>query len=233
MKTRILGVALVVMGLGMGNSALAQEAYDWSGVYIGAHGGFSFSDSSYDHVETFGVGGAERNREAFDVSPSGLSGGLQAGVLKQFGRFVVGAEAAYDFYRADDDARTDLNGIPRTRETEIGGIWNLSAKTGYAWERTLGYVKAGYANTKLTYTNTRIADGVVVGESEHRAGGLLLGVGLEHAFTEKWSVGAEYNFMKFNVGSQQQTRNGAPVAAYNDGNDLSVHNLSVRLNYRF
>src|SRR5690606_14207990 len=132
----------------------AQNYYDWSGFYVGAHGGYSWFKSEYDHIETTGVGGPPINSEHLSGSPSELSARLQAGYQHQFDRFVLGAEVEYTWYDADARAFTDLNGIDRYRETEIDEAWSVAARAGYAWDRTLGYVKAGYSNAKLSYTNT-------------------------------------------------------------------------------
>lgn len=65
--------------------------------------------SSYDHVETLGVGGSEDNREFFSTDGSSVAGGFQAGVQQQFDQFVLGVEGFYTFLDAKDSSQTDLN----------------------------------------------------------------------------------------------------------------------------
>ena len=208
--------------------------YDWTGFYIGAHGGYNWSKNKYNHVETSGVGGSVTSSEHFKVDPSGWSGGFHAGYLHQFNHFVLGAEVGYTFHDADDHAFTNLSSFARSRETSIDDIWNISAKAGYAWDRTLGYVKAGYANTEVTYTNRRLDTGAIVGRSDDRVGGFIIGAGVEHALTDNWILGAEYSFTKFDVNNQQQhDLTGQPVAAFNSSNHLSSHNVNLRLSYKF
>ncbi|MFC6444475.1 outer membrane protein [Shinella zoogloeoides] len=214
-------------------SITPAAAEDWSGFYLGVHGGGAWSPSSYDHVETLGVGGSEDNREFFSTDGSSVAGGFQAGVQQQFDQFVLGVEGFYTLLDAKDSSQTDLNGIPRTRETRLNDYWGAAARVGYNLDNAMPYLKVGYAGTTLDYVNTRIADNVVVGESSNKVGGVLLGAGVDFALTKNWTVGADYSFTKFNVGSQQQTRDGAAVAAYNDDNDVKLHLVTIRLNYKF
>ena len=53
------------------------------------------------------------------------------------------------------------------------------------------------------------------------------------AFTPNWSVAGEYNFYSFDAGRQQQALGGVPVAAFNDAIDFNIHQVLVKLNYRF
>ncbi len=225
--------AVVANAADMKAPAASSDSYDWSGVFVGANVGGAWNPASYTHVETAGVGGAAVNREAFSTNGSSVLGGFQIGAQHQFERFVVGAEGGYSFFDATDSERTNLNGIPRIRETELKDLWHISARFGYAFDRILPYVKAGYANSELKYTNTRIADGVIVGQSSDRAGGLTVGGGVDFALTENWILGAEYSFTKFNVGSQQQTRGGVPVSAFNASNDVDLHTFALKVNYKF
>ena len=109
-------------------------ADDWSGFYLGVHGGGTWTPSSYDHVETFGVGGSERNREVFSTDGSSVAGGIQAGVQHQFDHFVLGVEGFYTFLNASDSRQTNLNGIPRTRETQLNDYWGGAARVGYSFD---------------------------------------------------------------------------------------------------
>ena len=66
-------------------SITPAAAEDWSGFYLGVHGGGAWSPSSYDHVETLGVGGSEDNREFFSTDGSSVAGGFQADRVPQRG----------------------------------------------------------------------------------------------------------------------------------------------------
>jgi outer membrane immunogenic protein len=230
----LLSVATNAADFNSGDTSLPiEQHYNWSGAYVGGHGGYSWFKSRYDHIETAGVGGAAVNSEHFVVKPSGLSGGLHAGYQHQFNSLVIGAEVDYTWYDADARAFTPLNGFNRFRSTEIENAWSVAAKFGYAFDRALGFVKAGYSNAELKYINTRIDTGAIVGQSDDRVGGFLIGTGVEHAITDNVIIGAEYRFTKYSVGDQQQFRNGVAVSAFNDNNKLQNHSLNLRLSYKF
>lgn len=211
----------------------ADGVYDWSGIYVGANAGGAWTPASYSHAETAGVGGPVINREFFSTDGSSFTGGFQVGAQKQFDNFVVGVEGFYTLLNAEDSARTNLNGIPRIRETQLEDMWGATARVGYAFDHFLPYLKAGYASSELSYVNTRIADGVVVGRSSDWVGGFIIGAGVDYAITDKWLLGADYSFTKFDVGAQQQTRDGVAVSAFNDQNDVKMHAVTLRLNYKF
>jgi outer membrane immunogenic protein len=223
------GIALAVGFL----AAAPVLAGDWSGFYLGVNGGIASNSTSYDHVETFGVGGPERNREAFSTDDSSAAGGFQAGYQQQFGDVVLGVEGFYTLLDSEGSGRTNLNDFPRTRESRLTDYWGGAARIGYSIDNILPYVKLGYAGSTLDYTNTALGSGVVVGSSSERVGGVVLGAGVDFAVTENWTVGADYSFTKFDVGSQQQTRDGVPVSAFNDDNDAKLHLVTIRLNYKF
>jgi outer membrane immunogenic protein len=147
--------------------------------------------------------------------------------------WLAGLETAYTFQDLDDSASTNLNGIPRTRRTEIGDMWSIAGRLGVVSGPWLGYGKIGYANAEIGFVNIRNSTGAVLGESHEREGGLLLGAGVEYAFTNNISLGLDYTFVNFNVDRHQQERGGVPVAAYNDDIDAQLHQVSLRLNYRF
>lgn len=235
-KIAVVSMGFIAAGISAASAAdFAAEGalYDWSGIFVGGSVGGAFNPTRYTHFETAGVGGAIVNSEVFSTNGSSVFGGLHVGAQHQFDNIVVGAEAGYSFFKARDSQRTDLNAIPRTRETKLEDMWHVEARLGYAFDRVLPYVKAGYANSQLSYTNTRLSDGVVVGASEDRVGGYLLGAGVDVALTENWILGAEYTFTNFNVGSQQQFRAGAPVSAFNGGNNVELHTVGLKLSYKF
>ena len=213
--------------------ALVESIYNWTGFYVGGHVGYAWSPVSYTHNETAGVGGAILNSVGYNPEPAGFTGGGQIGYNYQFAnRFVLGIEASYSYF--DESASASVVAAPpRTRTTSVSDIWSVSGRLGYAFSNALVYVKGGYANAELSFSNTLNATGAVLGQSSTRADGYVLGAGLEYAITPNWSVAGEYNFYDFNPGNQQQTLNGAPVAAFNSGIDFNIHQVLVKLNYRF
>ena len=203
---------------------------NWTGVYVGGNAGYAWTDSSFTHLQ-----GGDATGERFSNRPNGALGGAQIGARYQIqNNLVVGAEFAYSFRNAKDQKRTDLDGFSRNRISEVGNIWSISGNLGYSFDGYLAYVKAGYANTALRYSNNAIDDNRVLGRSKTNVGGYVVGGGLEYAITKNISLAAEYNYYNFSVGEQTQLRpEGGLAQAVNARNNLSSHAALAKLNYRF
>jgi outer membrane immunogenic protein len=174
------------------------------------------------------------NTERFSTEPSSFSGGLQLGYDYQFqNNLLLGVEADYHWQDASASASTTLNGFPRTRETRFGDTWSVVGRLGYAWGSTLAYVRGGYASSELSFANTANFNGALLGASRTHTDGYVIGGGVAYGFAPNWSLGAEYNFYSFDPGRQLQTLNGVAQAAYNDNIDFNIHQILVKLNYRF
>lgn len=98
-------------------------AFNWSGAYVGAHGGLGFTGSPNPF--------ADRNGVAF---------GAQAGYNMQMGPGIVGAEIEGS-YLGDTDHKVSGG---KLKEKWRGAI---KAKAGLSFDQTLVYGTAGYAMT--------------------------------------------------------------------------------------
>jgi outer membrane immunogenic protein len=143
--------------------------YNWSGIYIGANGGYAFGT-------TTPTGGAGFNTNGF------LAGGTVGGNI-QWGGFVLGAEGDWDW--------SNLNGtgiIGGTAGT-FNSNWLATARgrAGWAFDRVLLYGTGGgaFANAGFTGLGSTTMDGWT-------AGG-----GLEFAFAPNWTAKAEYLYVDF------------------------------------
>jgi outer membrane immunogenic protein len=66
---------------------------------------------------------------------------------------------------------------------------DVTAKFGWAWDRTLIYGKAGWGSENINSTATPTFAGF---NDDRRTGGLVLGGGIEYAMAPNWSIGVEY-----------------------------------------
>src|SRR5262245_30517769 len=111
---------------------------NWSGVYIGAHGGYGFADVDY----TVTVQGLPADHMSQDAS-GGIYGG-QLGIQRQYGRIVGGVEVTYSELDFSDTAASSI--IPdRWRTVDINSLFTATARLGLATDRALLYIKGGYA----------------------------------------------------------------------------------------
>jgi len=223
---------------------------NWTGFYIGAHGGGAYGR---DHIGFTGYPQVANTRTA------GLLGGGQIGYNYQLAnRFVLGVEG--DASWADikggrtcgTDTGLDANGNPGgfspfflTCNSRLNWLASATARLGYAWDRSLLYVKGGAA-----FTNETVSANCIVGPfnvpgnirtCNNQAGVLInsistsgnrvgwtIGFGGEFALTANWSAKAEYSYMDF--GSRTALASDG-TTFLTSGTDLQV--TKVGLNYRF
>lgn len=160
----------------------AAATIDWSGIYIGGHGGYSsaalgfkgaFQPLIYQqtHAST-----AETDLNASSLITPGSKRvgdrgfGAYAGYNVQFDEVVIGIEADYtsfgrDGTTSDSIARTRTNStglletvaLAGTSTTKINDFGTIRARAGYAFGNLLPFVTGG-----LAIGRARIADGVAI-----------------------------------------------------------------------
>src|SRR5207245_1344952 len=166
--------------------------FTWTGCYVGGN-----------------VGGAWVNREWTDQtvrSPtlgvslgsntaSGGIGGLQAGCNYQVGGWVFGLQGDYDWTSAKQTV-TPVALTPffpgLATYDKLKSLASVTGRVGYAWDRFLGYVKAGGAWEQSDYS--LLVGGLTAATVSEKRGGWTVGVGGEYAFLN-WLTGfIEYDF---------------------------------------
>lgn len=168
---------------------------DWSGFYAG--GQLGFADVTGD-----GVGGSDGL--PFDANGDGFIGGLTLGYDHDFGDWVAGVGADYDWTDISLGSNADA-----TQNSKLESIWRLKARAGYKIGDGLLYATAGYAQ----------ADTKDWGSED----GYFVGAGYDYLITEQISLGGELLYHEFNDFS------GGSVTDY----DAEVVTAQVRATYRF
>lgn len=240
MKKTAFGTALgLVMAIGLAGAAQAADltyepapvaapepAFTWTGLYIGAHAGYGWSDFDNEAISSYG-----------DLKPDGWFGGGQAGYNYQFSNnIVLGIEADASF-GDQKDAISAVIGDPAENAfmldyaTKIDAFGTVRARAGYAIDRFLPYVTGGlaWANASLDFHNQVIADGDVRvdlrASDKQTFTGWTVGVGLEYAITNNITAKAEYLYA--DLGSKDFDL-GTPVTA-----DITMQTVKLGLNYKF
>src|SRR5262245_60172302 len=72
-------------------------SYDWSGFYIGGQIGGAHSSTEWAYTGTL---------DSLDQGHSGFAGGAHAGLQKQWGVFVLGAEVSYTWTDLEETSRS-------------------------------------------------------------------------------------------------------------------------------
>ena len=221
MRTCVLALAALVAA----SPAHAGKAYNWSGIYFGAHVGGAWGDAvTRDDIADF----------AFDVD--GVFGGGTAGINLQFGSIVLGPEIDIGYLDLSGGRRTDSSNPTKfqTLDIEGGSYVLLGGRAGMAFGETLLYGKGGWVWYGTDSTQTTTNPGYVT-NGTGSFDGWALGGGLEQALGGGWSLKAEY--MHFGFGAEQgdQTSVSDPPIGhvYEFTTDLDAETVKLGINYNF
>ena len=160
--------------------------FTWTGFYIGLNAGGIRADG--DVSSNFGAGWGA-------TGTSFILGG-QAGYNWQMGNFVLGIEGDFDWTNAHRSSgfvtTVPFGSVQATADWDW--VATIAARFGYAWDRVLLYGKigAGWSKTSVAVVT---AGGATVASSNNTNTGLLLGLGLEYAFSLNWTAKVEFNWL--------------------------------------
>jgi outer membrane immunogenic protein len=186
--------------------AVVSPAYNWSGFYIGAMGGFGWGSGDSDASGGFGGGTIGYNWQ--------LPGS----------QFVFGVEVDAAGASIKESVTEDIGGGDlATLDSKINSFGSVTGRAGFAMDAALLYAKGGYAwaNHKASLS----ALGTTFSDSQTHSG-YTIGGGLEYLFTPSWSAKAEY--MYTSLGSETFNL-GGPL----DSGNIDFHTIKVGVNYHF
>jgi outer membrane immunogenic protein len=205
-KSLVAGViglaALGIVGQAMAADLPAQTStvprgyipavFDWSGLYVGANGGWGSQNRCFDVATATGIFViAEGCHHA-----NGAVAGGQFGYRWQSGPFVFGVEALGDW--ADltgSNASLAFPGFSNRSHVDAFGL--LTGDIGFAWNNVLFYVKGGAA--VMDNRSDILLNGAVVAQSKaDTRWGTTAGAGVEYGFTPNWSASVEYDHVFVN-----------------------------------
>jgi outer membrane immunogenic protein len=240
----VAGIALVI-----GAPALAADlplkappapvaiAYDWTGFYFGGHVGGAWGNKTWLEDATgsgTGLGPAAAGLVDAKYDVSGFLGGGQVGFNYQTGRIVWGIEADLSgaSITGGGGACFTAVGPGNTCSSKTDWLGTVTGRLGYAFDRTLVYVKGGYAAAHDKYSNPFTFPGISsVDTATETRSGWTAGVGLEYALSGPWSVKAEYDYMGF--GTRDLTFTDPLGGGYTENIRQYINEIKVGINYRF
>jgi outer membrane immunogenic protein len=155
-------------------------AFSWTGIYLGAQGGFGWTDTSFDSV-------------FFQPSwqEDGWFGGGYVGFNWQLNSLVVGVEG--DWNAADIDGSTTESGV--NFRSDIDSFASVRGRIGLAADRFLFFVTGGWARTDISHTQ-EFPPGTTF-TVDTTLDGWTAGAGLEYAFTDRFIGRIEYRHYDF------------------------------------
>lgn len=226
----------------------AVALHNWTGLYIGANAGYSWTRTGIDYRQTPGqydwfgadAGGLSA---PFETTPGSFIGGGQIGYNHQLGAIVFGVEADFAWRKASGTtghtfAKFGDQMALTTKQKWVGALrGRLGWTPANAW---LIYVTGGlaYGNASDQLTQAVVAPPSYTGSrtisSDSSKAGWTLGAGAEYAFNKSWSLGAEYLYMKLGsdtLSLPEKTIRNVTYAATSADFSHSSHAVRVKLNY--
>ncbi|MDQ8730001.1 outer membrane beta-barrel protein [Bradyrhizobium sp. LHD-71] len=247
----------------------APPPFTWSGCYIGGFAGAavsaddpSFNDLGNANFRSYSggfVAGRLENPHAWGVShdTSFIGGGTLGCNWQTPGSpFVLGIEGEGGYLSHDGSAFDPLRApnlvavTPDVLGSAGIGDWYamVTGRLGYAWDRTMIYVKGGAAflEARSSVVDTCTATAIGCGNWLISTGATetittwTVGGGIEWAFAPNWSLKGEYMFIGLDesLGScgTATLASGAVVGGgpfcFNHSFD-GIHTAKIGLNYRF
>ncbi|MFD0910877.1 outer membrane protein [Ruegeria arenilitoris] len=195
----------------------APAVFDWNGFYAGAQFGYLDTDVDLDVSPQFTA------RPDADGGELGIFAGYN---WQPGGPWVYGIEAEYNSSNADGSDSQSFAPIANIDyDAEINSTAAIRGRVGFAADRTLLYLSAGWAY--VDYDVEQKITGIVnsTGSGGGSEGGWTLGAGLEYAFSEQWVGRVDYRYSDFD-GSTSLDGTKTDV-------DLSSHQIRFGIAMRF
>jgi outer membrane immunogenic protein len=185
--------------------------YNWTGIYAGLHGGYSWGDSN-----------------GIDLTGGFFGGQIGYNWQAMGSPWVLGVEL--------DSAWADL-GSTNTIVTPAGIVsvssnadymGTFRGRIGYAFDRTLLYATGGIGWISNTVSVNATVGPFIAGvsDSQWHVGGVV-GAGVEHAFAPNWSGKIEYLYHGYGNATYFNTALGGISA------DADTHTIKAGVNFRF
>jgi outer membrane immunogenic protein len=227
----------------LGTPATAEPAYNWTGAYIGAQGGYAFGHASTkDTLSDWCTAGdtacIAKYVGPFNYSPSGAFGGVAVGFDVQLGSVVVGAESSLAWLAPSGQGRAESSDPTKHQDITLGSglLGDATLRAGYLLlPAFLVYGKGGIAFYDGRAAQTTTKPGYITTPTDAFTG-WVAGVGAEWQMTHKLSVRLEYDHYSFgSQGGMQSGDGGAsdPLYHFRNVTSLSLDAVKAELAYKF
>ena len=209
-------------------------AYNWSGCYIGGHGGWTRARTELINAGNTTAFGDLAPGQGFRISDSGGIAGGHVGCNWQTGQWVVGLEAAGSWLGVKTSFANTVFGVADDIfEVKSSWIASATARTGWAFNNWLIYVKSGFAFSGWQVSVSDVVPGNVGSGSDRQTHfGLTSGAGLEWGLTQNWIIGVEYDYYRFSK-ETYKLAGGSPGFYNFSFKPRDVHAVVGRISYKF
>jgi outer membrane immunogenic protein len=176
-------------------AAPAPPPCNWTGFYLGVHGGFGAGAAEWRDVDFGSPEGFPANSQFHE----GAFGGGQLGFNYQFGHFVLGLEGDFSFSDVGgDNTLVEPNDDTNTITTNNNWTGTIAARLGYAFDdnHLLFYVKGGAAigHWEYEWVHQENPNRDVFTADDTRTEPMV-GLGVEYMFGCHWSASLECRYV--------------------------------------
>jgi outer membrane immunogenic protein len=236
----LLGASMLVMsGASQAADVVAAEpaGVDWSGFYVGLHGGWGWADADAEYGDEYANEYCGESYEtkliwlgqpgcAVGLEPDGGFVGAQAGFNYMFDNgLMLGVEGDYALASLNDSGEGGTGIFNTHVDLEIDQLASVRGRLGMAMGQWLPFVTAGWGWAQADRSTFNSLFGSSSESNWHD--GWTAGLGAEYAIDDRWSVKAEYRY--YDLGEENYG-----VAAPGGTNvDLELHTVQVGVNIHF
>jgi outer membrane immunogenic protein len=240
MRFRLIALAFWLLGFVAGAAADETPSHsgdeapgpDWSGLYVGAHGGYgrSRADWRFPFFQYYNLAPGD----GLATDPKGALAGGHLLFNHQYGRLVAGLEGAFAGKTLRDERIGGVVAVYPDDQftTSIDSLATFSGRLGYAFDDWLLYAKGGYATAEVTLDALSGPPGAgVVAAMQASQDGRAIGGGIEYRLAPSIVLGLEYQFVKLGAERYATTTTGTieglPITI--DLEDIELHAITVRV----
>ena len=169
--------------------------FSWTGFYIGGNAGAGILHDQGFEFQPVGIPPgliSRADRDGF----GGLAGG-QIGYNYQIGMLVLGIEGEA-FWSGMKVTQDQFDGTTLISSASIKNKWDwdIAGRFGVAFDRALVYGKAGWVAGRFDWFGADPLNRFNI-QGSATLDGLLVGIGLEYAFTNNWTAKFEYDYLGY------------------------------------
>ena len=212
------GITALTAGAALAADVIEPTAYDWTGLYVGIHGGYNFGSSGGVHFDDVGGDFDPSNRDeriaaghpdTVGDNLDGFIGGAQLGYNFQTDSLVIGLETDVSYLDLDEDEHVNVPAGGGFVEHDyfssqsIDWLGTTRLRLGYAFDRSLIYLTGGVAYGDTEYSHETLNAGRDAGGESKFKVGWTLGGGLEYAITDAITLRGEYLYYDLGKSSSE------------------------------
>lgn len=170
-----------------GPTVVEQTGFTWTGFYLGALGGYHWTDTDFNTWRL-----VDRDVQI----DNWLAGGFLGANYQFDNNVVIGMEGEFDYAdgASGQTAQVIIAGVPEnaTGDVDFGWGGSIRGRLGYAMDRTLIYATAGGEVATGSVSGTALTYALNTGEKVMFA--WTAGAGIEQAFTDHLFGRLEYRY---------------------------------------